>query len=37
MTSRVRATPGEMKQQLIPTVKNVVPIASGKAASASRP
>jgi ATP-binding protein involved in chromosome partitioning len=30
MTSRVRATPGEMKQQLIPTVKNVVPIASGK-------
>ena len=30
MTSRVRATAGEMKQPLIPSVKNVVPIASGK-------
>ena len=30
MTSRVRATPGDVKEQLIPTVKNVVPIASGK-------
>jgi ATP-binding protein involved in chromosome partitioning len=30
MTSRVRASAGEVKAQLIPTVKNVVPIASGK-------
>jgi len=30
MTSRVRATLGQVKEQLIPTVKNVVPIASGK-------
>jgi ATP-binding protein involved in chromosome partitioning len=30
MTSRVRATLGQVKEQLIPTVKNVIPIASGK-------
>ena len=30
MTARVRASPGQLKEQLIPTVKNVVPVASGK-------
>jgi ATP-binding protein involved in chromosome partitioning len=30
MTSRVRATPGEVKEALIPSVRNVVPVASGK-------
>ncbi len=30
MTAQVRPSRGEMKQQLIPTVKNVIPVASGK-------
>ncbi|HEV8303566.1 MAG TPA: Mrp/NBP35 family ATP-binding protein [Gemmatimonadales bacterium] len=30
LTSRVRSSPGPVKEQLIPTVKNVVPVASGK-------
>jgi len=30
MTSRVRSTPGETKAQLLPGVKNVLPVASGK-------
>jgi ATP-binding protein involved in chromosome partitioning len=30
MTSRVRSSPGPLKEQLIPTVRNVIPVASGK-------
>src|SRR5438045_4190631 len=30
MTSRVRGSPGPMKERLIPSVKNVIPVASGK-------
>ena len=30
MTSRVRASGGERKQALTPTIKNIVPVASGK-------
>jgi ATP-binding protein involved in chromosome partitioning len=30
MTSRVRATPSEVREALVPSVKNVIPIASGK-------
>jgi ATP-binding protein involved in chromosome partitioning len=30
MTAQVRSTPGQMKEKLIPGVKNVIPIASGK-------
>lgn len=30
MTAQVRPSKGEMKQRLIPTVKNVIPVASGK-------
>lgn len=30
MTSQVRSTPSEQKDQLIPLVKNVIPVASGK-------
>jgi len=30
MTARVRASPGPAKEQLIPSVKNVIPVASGK-------
>jgi ATP-binding protein involved in chromosome partitioning len=30
MTARVRGSPGPIKEQLIPSVKNVIPVASGK-------
>ena len=30
MTARVRGSPGPLKEQLIPSVKNVIPVASGK-------
>jgi ATP-binding protein involved in chromosome partitioning len=30
MTSQVRSTPSEMKDKLLPRVKNIVPVASGK-------
>src|SRR2546427_3553413 len=30
MTARVRGSPGAVKERLIPSVKNVIPVASGK-------
>jgi len=30
MSARVRGSPGSLKEQLIPSVKNVIPVASGK-------
>ena len=30
MTSQVRSTPGENRVQMLPSVKNIIPVASGK-------